>query len=49
MCKILTPKTILLFGNKMNLDGNVVYINCGGFLKSQKAKERKEKENLKKS
>lgn len=31
MIKQLNPKTILLFGNKMDLKGNIIYIKCGGF------------------
>lgn len=31
MVRQLKPKTILLFGNKMDLKGNIIYIKCGGF------------------
>ena len=31
MLKQLKPSKILLFGNKMDLKGNIIYIKCGGF------------------
>lgn len=31
MVRQLKPKTILLFGNKIDLKGTIIYIKCGGF------------------
>ena len=38
MIRQLKPKTILLFGYKMKLKGDIIYIKCGGFHKKNEEK-----------